>query len=95
VKKMLRKKQTEAKRFEASPRVAINYRSIDELKMDPNNPRIHTPRQVDRIANSIQEFGFIVPALVDASNKVIAGHGRLLACRKLGWREGRLSVWII
>ena len=76
-----------AKRLGSSPRVSIIYRSIDDLKLDPKNPRSHSPRQIRQIGRSIEEFGFIVPILVDASDKVIAGHGRLLACRQLGWRE--------
>ncbi|MFZ0679961.1 site-specific DNA-methyltransferase [Candidatus Binatus sp.] len=71
----------------ASPRVSIIYRSVDDLKLDPKNPRSHRPRQIRQIARSIVEFGFLVPILIDASGKVIAGHGRLLAARQLGWRE--------
>jgi DNA modification methylase len=63
----------------------ISYRPIRELKLDPNNPRTHTPRQIRQIARSIGEFGMNVPVLVDASLKVIAGHGRVLACQWLGW----------
>ena len=76
-----------AKRPCSSPRVSIIYRSIDDLKLDTQNPRSHRPRQIRQIGRSIEEFGFIVPILIDASDKVIAGHGRLLACRQLGWRE--------
>ena len=76
-----------AKRPCSSPRVSIIYRSTDDLKLDTQNPRSHRPRQIRQIGRSIEEFGFIVPILIDASDKVIAGHGRLLACRQLGWRE--------
>ena len=76
-----------AKRPCSSPRVSIIYRSIDDPKLDTQNPRSHRPRQIRQIGRSIEEFGFIVPILIDASDKVIAGHGRLLACRQLGWRE--------
>jgi hypothetical protein len=72
---------------EAQGRVAIVYRRISELKIDPNNPRLHSPQQVRQIANSISTFGFNVPVLVDANLKVIAGHGRILACQLLGWTE--------
>jgi ParB-like chromosome segregation protein Spo0J len=73
-----------AKRPCFSPQVSITYRSVDDLKLDPKNPRSHRPRQIRQIARSIVEFGFLVPILVDASGKVIAGHGRLLAARQLG-----------
>jgi DNA modification methylase len=76
-----------AKRPCSSPRVSITYRSAEDLKLDPKNPRSHSPRQIRQIARSIVEFGFLVPILIDASGKVIAGHGRLLAARQLGWRE--------
>lgn len=68
-------------------RVTINYRAIDDLKLDPKNPRLHSPRQVRQIARSIEAFGFNVPVLVNSDLKVVAGHGRILACQLLGWRE--------
>src|SRR5437763_1382602 len=61
----------------------IIYRSIEELKPDPANPRAHGKKQVGQIAASIKTFGFTTPLLIDRDNQVIAGHGRLLACRKL------------
>jgi ParB-like chromosome segregation protein Spo0J len=66
---------------------AIVYRRIETLKPDPTNPRLHGKKQIRQIANSIEVFGFNVPVLVDGDLKVIAGHGRLLACRELGWTE--------
>src|SRR5580704_16706144 len=68
-------------------RISVAYRRIDDLKPDPANPRLHSKKQIRQIANSIEVFGFNVPVLVDAEHKVIAGHGRLLACRELGWTE--------
>lgn len=47
------------------------------------NNRIHTDTQVDRIANSIIEFGFNQPIVVDEDNIVLVGHGRLMAAKKL------------
>ena len=57
------------------------------MKLDPNNPRCHSRGQIRKIAQSIAAFGFNVPILVDANLTVVAGHGRLLACRDLGWAE--------
>lgn len=68
-------------------RIAIVYRPLAELKVDPRNPRAHSPKQVRQIARSIEAFGFNVPVLVDGQCKVIAGHGRVMACRLLGWSE--------
>src|SRR5208282_5299773 len=58
---------------------------IAELKLDPCNPRVHTSAQIRQIARSIEAFGFCVPVLVDSKLRVIAGHGRILACQRLGW----------
>jgi DNA modification methylase len=65
----------------------VIYRPIEELRPDKANPRVHGKKQIQQIANSIETFGFNVPVLVDADLNVIAGHGRLLACRELGWTE--------
>jgi ParB-like chromosome segregation protein Spo0J len=62
-------------------------RPLAELKLDARNPRLHSPKQIKQIARSIEAFGFNVPVLVDAAGQVIAGHGRVLACRQLGWTE--------
>jgi len=51
------------------------------------NARTHSPEQVAQIAASIVEFGFVNPILVDTNAGIIAGHGRLLAARKLGLGE--------
>lgn len=56
---------------------------ITELKRYDKNARKHPARQIDLLAQNIQEFGFTTPLLVDADNNVIAGHGRLLALEKL------------
>jgi len=71
----------------SAARIEIVYRAISELELDPKNPRTHAPRQVRQIARSIEAFGFNVPVLVDAKRKVIAGHGRILACKLLGRTE--------
>jgi 16S rRNA G966 N2-methylase RsmD len=71
----------------AHGRIAVTYRPTSHLKLDPANPRCHSRRQVRKIAQSIAAFGFNVPILVDANLTVVAGHGRLLACRDLGWAE--------
>jgi DNA modification methylase len=60
---------------------------VEKLKPDPKNARRHSVKQVRLIANSIATFGFNVPVLIDAEDNVIAGHGRLLAARRLGWSE--------
>ena len=71
----------------SNTRIDIVHRPIDQLKPDPRNARRHSVKQIRQIADSITAFGFNVPILVDAELKVIAGHGRPLACRHLGRRE--------
>ena len=61
----------------------IKEQKIDKLIPYVNNARTHSDEQVSQIAASIREFGFCNPVLVDKQNNVIAGHGRLLAARKL------------
>src|SRR6266446_1245876 len=70
-----------------SGKLAVVDRSIGQLKPDAANPRLHSKKQIRQIANSIEAFGFNVPILIDRDDKLIAGHGRLLACRELGWSE--------
>jgi hypothetical protein len=65
----------------------IAYQPIGRLELNSQNPRLHSPKQIRQIARSIEAFGFNVPVLVDANLKVIAGHGRVMACQELGWAE--------
>jgi DNA modification methylase len=62
----------------------IAWRPLGELIPYAHNPRTHTDAQVAQIAASIREFGWTNPVLVDGENGIIAGHGRVLAARKLG-----------
>ena len=62
----------------------IVLRSPDELVPFPNNPKIHTPEQIDAISASIKAFGFDQPILIDEDDTVLKGHGRRLAARKIG-----------
>src|SRR6476661_3997954 len=61
----------------------IEHWPLDKLIPYARNPRIHSDAQVAQIAASIAEFGFNNPILVDTNAGIIAGHGRLLAARKL------------
>ena len=67
--------------------LTVTYKRVDELIPYVNNARTHSDEQVTQIASSIKEFGFNNPILTDGENGVIAGHGRLLAAKKLGMRE--------
>ena len=61
----------------------IELRDITTLIPYINNSRTHSDEQIAQIAASISEFGWTNPILVDGNNGLIAGHGRLLAARKL------------
>lgn len=62
----------------------VVYRNISELKPYKNNARTHSKKQVKQIAASLEQFGFINPALIDEDGNIIAGHGRVLATKELG-----------
>jgi len=57
---------------------------VDNLQLYDRNARTHSPDQVRQLVQSMREFGFTNPVLVDEHNRVIAGHGRLLAATELG-----------
>ena len=61
--------------------------AIEKLKPYENNARTHSEGQVEKIANSIKEFGFINPVLIDGEYGIIAGHGRILGAKRLGMAE--------
>jgi DNA modification methylase len=62
----------------------IEWQSVEKLIPYAKNARTHSDEQVAQIAGSIKEFGFNNPVLVDKDNSIIAGHGRVMAARKLG-----------
>jgi len=61
-------------------------KKIDELIVYENNPR-NNDEAVEAVANSIKEFGFKVPIIIDKDNIIVAGHTRLKASLKLGLKE--------
>jgi DNA methylase/ParB-like nuclease domain len=65
----------------------INRLPIGQLVPDPRNPRKHSDRQVSQVAQSIASFGFNSPILIDSTGKILAGHGRWLAARKLNLKD--------
>nr|DAH30957.1 MAG TPA: ParB protein [Caudoviricetes sp.] len=64
----------------------IIYKKVVELVPYENNPR-NNDEAVDYVANSIKQFHFQVPIIIDKDNVVVAGHTRLKACKKLGIEE--------
>lgn len=65
----------------------IVSRKVEDLIPYARNSRTHSDAQVAQIAASVREFGWTNPVLVDGENGIIAGHGRVLAARKLGMEE--------
>ena len=61
--------------------------AISALQRYGNNARTHSRRQIKKVAASIERFGFVNPVLIDQDNLIIAGHGRVAAARRLGWKE--------
>lgn len=65
----------------------IVYRQIKDLKPYKKNAKKHTKEQVEKIANSIKEFGFTQPVIIDKNMSVVAGHGRILGAKKAGLKN--------
>lgn len=61
----------------------IIMRRVEDLIPYARNSRTHSAEQVAKLAASIKEFGWTVPILVDGDGTIVAGHGRVLAARKL------------
>lgn len=70
-----------------SDKLQIVYMSIKDLKPYKKNAKKHTAEQINRIAESIKEFGFKSPVLIDQCNCVVAGHGRVMGAKKAGLKE--------
>ena len=68
---------------------ATQIERVDVSKLIPyiNNAKQHSEQQVTKLAASIREFGFVNPVLIDKDFNVIAGHGRIMAAKKLGLSE--------
>src|SRR4051794_15847903 len=64
--------------------LCVIYQPISTLKPRSTNPRTHSQKQITQIANAIRQFGFTNPVLVDDSNGILAGHGRVEAAKEVG-----------
>ncbi len=62
----------------------IRMQRLDKLIPYPTNPKAHPPDQIQMIAASIEEFGFLVPIVIDSQGVIVAGHGRYEAAKYLG-----------
>ena len=76
----------------AWPADAVERRPVASLIPYARNARTHSDEQVAQIAASIREWGWTTPVLVDEQGGIIAGHGRVLAARKLGLADVPVMV---
>lgn len=65
----------------------IEQLSVSDLVPYARNSRTHSEEQVAQIAASIKEYGWTNPVLIDAKGTIVAGHGRVMAAKKLGMEE--------
>jgi DNA modification methylase len=88
------------------PALKIELRSVSSLKPYARNSRTHSKEQVTKLTNSVREWGWTIPILVDENDQVIAGHGRLLAAEALkieqvpvmvarGWSDEKKRAYVI
>jgi len=88
------------------PATEVEMRITDELQPYENNPRVHDGAQIERLMGSIKRWGFTMPLLVDETGKLIAGHARLEASKRLalprvpvmvarGWSDEQRRAYVI
>lgn len=63
--------------------LSVTKININQIKPYKNNPKLHNKKQVSQIVNSIKEFGFVNPILIDEDGEIIAGHGRYMAAQAM------------
>jgi len=63
--------------------LTIENLPVKDLRRYQNNPRLHPKAQIDKLVRAIDEFGFLIPVLIDSQNNVLAGHARLEAADQL------------
>ena len=64
-------------------KLKIEYLSVSELRPYEGNPRVHSEKQIKKLMSSIQEYGIVLPVLIDANNVIIAGHAVVTASLNL------------
>lgn len=73
-----------SKEYNGGTSGTLEHRKVHDLVLNPRNARTHSAAQISKIAESIREFKFLNPVIIDQNNVVIAGHGRIEAAKKLG-----------
>ena len=70
-----------------SKETVFELRAVDDLIPYARNARTHSPEQVNKLASSIKEFGFLNPVVISEDGGILAGHGRVMAAKKLGLKQ--------
>ena len=65
----------------------ITIKRLSDLKPHPKNPRRHPDKLINKLASSIETYGFTSPVLIDAEGRILAGHARCKAAEKMGLSE--------
>jgi hypothetical protein len=86
-RKALNSPAAKAKQTSVRRRLRIEWMRPEGIAPDATNPRRHSPQQIRKIADDIRKNGFTNPILITQDNLVIAGHGRLEACKLVGLTE--------
>lgn len=73
--------------MEKREKTKFEMRNVEDLIPYARNARTHSPEQIQRIAGSIKEFGFLNPVVISNDGGILAGHGRVMAAQKLGLKE--------
>lgn len=73
--------------MEKEKETKFEMRNVEDLIPYARNARTHSPEQVQKLAGSIKEFGFLNPVVISEDGGILAGHGRVMAAQKLGLKE--------
>jgi len=103
---MVKQGKIGTKKDQAWPADHVERRSVESLIPYARNARTHSDAQVAQLAASIQEWGWTTPVLIDEAGGIIAGHGRIMAARKLnieevpvmiatGWSEAQRRAYVL
>ena len=103
---MALKKQANVGTINAWPADKVERRAVADLIPYARNARTHSDAQVAQIAASVKEWGWTTPILIDEAGSIIAGHGRVMAARKLGltdvpvmvatgWSEAQKKAYVL
>jgi len=71
--------------------IVLEMLPLSSIKGNPHNARELSPKQLRKLARSLEKFGFITPVVVDENNELLCGHARVLAAQELNYR----ARWVL